>query len=119
VDVATQAAVTEPEARLGRQRDQAHVRARDHQERRLARDLRSVQRGDLGVADGEELAVALVDVVGEPAPVTLAGKRQLALDPVPVGLQHDVLVAKVQGARNPTGGGGARPFGGHYCSALE
>src|SRR5437588_12960023 len=93
--------VGDPEALLGRKGDQPHVRAGDHQERRVPRDLGRVERGDRRVVDREELAVALVHVVGQPAAVPLTRECEPSLDPVAVCLEDDVLVAEVQGARNP------------------
>src|SRR5829696_4085767 len=55
------------------------------------------------VLDREELAVALVDVVGQAAAKALAGQRQLALDPVAIGLEEDAFAALVAHAPMLTG----------------
>src|SRR3954468_4045658 len=105
-------AVKPPRGRSSRgaagRRDQPHVCAADHQERLAARLRGAVERLDAGVADREELAVALVHVVREPAAVALARQRESPRDPVAVGLQHNLFLAQVQGRRIVAAGLGSR-----------
>lgn len=54
-----------------------------------------VQRGHLGVLEGDELAVALVQPVREPTVVALAGKRDARLYPMAVADADDALTAEV------------------------
>src|SRR6266480_1830265 len=48
----------------------------------------AVQRRELRVDQGDEVQVAAVQVVGEAAAVALLRQRQVADDPLAVGLQH-------------------------------
>ncbi len=70
-----------------------------HHERRALDVLRFVAGSDGGVLEGEELAVALVQVVREPAAVALAREAEVALDPVTVGFHDDGFEALVHGGR--------------------
>ena len=84
---------------LARDPDQPHMRAGDHQERPRLRLRGAVELADRDVAQREELAVALVHVVGQAAAVALTRQRQLARDPVAVCLENDLFLTQVQGAR--------------------
>src|SRR4051794_1975383 len=85
------------EGLLGRQGHHPHVPAGHHQERGVAYVVGRVERSHRGLVDREELAVALVHVVRQPAAISLAGERELALDPVPVGLEDDGFVPQIHG----------------------
>src|SRR4051794_1296588 len=102
------AGVVGAEGLLGRQGHHPDVAAGDHQELRAADLVGSVERRKRGLVDGEELAVALGHIVGQAAAGALARERELALDPVAIGLEHDGFVAHVH-ERNPSDGyGGGR-----------
>src|SRR5215210_2337294 len=77
--------------------DQPDVPAGQHQDRGGPVLPRAVERDELGVQDGEELMIAAVHVIGDPAAVALAGKRQHSLDPVPVSLDDNFFLAVVHG----------------------
>src|SRR3954447_6909616 len=51
----------------------------------------AIERRELGVDQGDEVHVAAVQVVGEPAAIALSRQRQVADDPVAVGLEHDAF----------------------------
>src|SRR5919198_4370695 len=72
-----------------RRRNQPNVAARHHHELALLNLVRVVQRRHRRILDREELAVALVHEVGQPAAVALAGQREVALDPPAVCLEND------------------------------
>src|SRR5215207_7577877 len=58
-----------------------------------------VERGDLYVRQREELALARVEVVGEPAAVALGGEADRAGEPVVLRLDDDPLLALLHAAR--------------------
>ncbi len=71
-----------------------------HHERRALDVLRFVAGSDGGVLEGEELAVALVQVVREPAAVALLGERDIAGYAVEVRLADDALASLVHRPRD-------------------
>src|SRR5215211_2543577 len=109
-------AVSAAELLFAGQRHERDVPAGDHEKRRAAAGFGVVERGDRRVADREELAVALVHVVGESAAVPLAGQRERADDPVAVRLEHDLFLAQVHGPRKASGAGGQAGAGVAACS---
>jgi hypothetical protein len=82
------------------------VAPRHQHEANLLSVARPVQRGDRGVLDREEVAVAL-DVVRQAAAKPLAGEVS-CLDAIAVGLEEDGLAALVHGARMLAGRPGGR-----------
>lgn len=75
---------------------EADMSAGHHEERHRTRVLGPIVPGQHRILDREELAIALVQVVGEPAAVALTGEREAALDAVPLGLEDDALTAQVR-----------------------
>src|SRR4051794_5449109 len=66
------------------------VRTSDGDERAGLRGA-AIEGCELRVDKGDEVQVAAIQEVGEAAAVALPGKRQVADDSVPVGLQHNTL----------------------------
>src|SRR2546423_3408546 len=82
----------------------------------------AVQRCELRIDEGDEVHVAAVQVVGEPAAVTLPRQRQVPDDPMAVGLEHDAFdprlhTLNISAGRPPTlSWGAARARGGRRRS---
>ena len=77
--------------------DQPDVAPGEHQHRRLPR-FAALERGELGVLDGEEVLVAPVEVIGEARAEALRGQGHPALDAISLGLDQHGLLAKVHAA---------------------
>jgi tRNA-binding protein len=73
---------------LGGRVGEADVLASDGDELVLARPL-SVERADLGVDERDEIEVAAIEEVREPASIPLARQGEVADDPAALGLEHD------------------------------
>src|SRR4051794_41738757 len=95
--------------------DEMDVAAGQHENRRLPVTAGAVERSHVRVLNGEELVVAAVDVVREPASVALSGQGEHALYPVAVGLDHHPLTPYVHGRDAIRGAAGVRLSGGAEC----
>src|SRR4051812_36381977 len=100
---------------FGGRHDEMDVAAGQHENGRLPVAAGAVERGHVRVLNGEELVVAAVDVVREPAAVALARQGEHALHAVAVGLDHHPLAPDIH-ARDAICGPGCgsplRPCGG-------
>ena len=82
---------------LGGRHDQPDVPPGKHQHGRLPVASRAVDGDELSVQDREELLVAAVHVVGDPAPVTLQGEGQHALYAIAIRFNNDLFLTVLHG----------------------
>ena len=82
---------------LGGRHDQPDVPPGQHQDGRVPVAAGPVEGHQLGVEDREELLVAPVHVVGNPAPVALARERQHALYAITVRFNNDLFLTVLHG----------------------